>query len=259
MTRSSSKAPLPSWLTEDHQKPELPSLSMLDFIQKHFHPLLDFLSTNSRALEPSESYIPWTIRWRLLAFQPLVILTDFLVYLPYVFRRRPYVPIRIPTRSGTVRALVFEPPALSTNGHFNSRPFTDTTGSLGLRPVHIDVHGGAFCGGSPEADARFCSHVAETTGAVVISASYRFAPRWRYPAAIDDIDDIVDWVRNHAESAFRADPRMMTIGGSSAGGNLAMASTMGKSRDGEELKAVVAFYAPVSNPVLGSNQLAIED
>lgn len=113
------------------------------------------------------------------------------------------------------------------------------------RPVHLDIHGGAFIGGNPEANHRFCSAIAEGTGAIVVSASYRFAPKHPFPAAIDDIDDIVDWLLEYAESELGGDPTCLTIGGTSAGGNLALAACMKERSVKDRIKAVVTAYAAV--------------
>ncbi|KAL8916011.1 MAG: hypothetical protein Q9208_008742 [Pyrenodesmia sp. 3 TL-2023] len=156
----------------------------------------------------------------------------YLVYRPFVVQ---YIPTRRP--GGSVRALVYNHP--------------DKTSQLSKtrqrRPLHIDIHGGAFIGGIPEADAPFCDRLARTTGAVVVSMTYRFAPRHDFPAAHDDVDDAVAWLLEHAEEEFGADPKLLTVSGFSAGGNLALAASLGvKDADGESrVLGVVTFYAPV--------------
>ncbi|KAL8735459.1 MAG: hypothetical protein Q9181_002823, partial [Wetmoreana brouardii] len=157
--------------------------------------------------------------------------------LPYLFTR-PFVVYCIPTRrSGeTVRALVYNHP---------SRCSRLETGRK--RPLHIDIHGGGFIGGIPEYDTPFCQKVAETTCAVVVSVTYRFAPRYPFPAAHDDIEDALEWLLENAEREFEADPKVLTISGFSAGGNLALGVTLGNktSRGKNAVKGVVTFYSPV--------------
>lgn len=205
-----------------------------EWLYKHFHPTIDFF----RTLPASAPSVPWAIRLRLLLFQPLILLTNVITHSPYWSRSKPYSHIRIPTRSGRVRALVYYPPSAS-------EPSSDTTNLL---PLHLDIHGGAFVGGNPEGDTRFCAHLARTTNTVVISTDYRLAPIHPFPAAIDDIDDVVSWLHSHAASMLGADPTLMTVGGSSAGANLAFASCLGRGCHGTAstaIKGILTFYAAI--------------
>lgn len=197
-------------------------METLRFLASWFLPLRTALST---------SHIPWTLRWRLLALQPIALLTNSLKYLPYALSRR-YKVLAIPTRGRhELRAIVFEP---SMSPRPKSKPHMN-----GLRPLHIDFHGGAFVGGIAEYDADFCSLLSDRAAAVVISAEYRCAPAHVYPAAHEDAEDVVDWVLANAELLWRADPKTLTVSGFSAGGNLMMVA-------GARARAGVGFYAAVS-------------
>jgi acetyl esterase/lipase len=117
--------------------------------------------------------------------------------------------------------------------------------------LHLDVHGGAFLGGLPESDAYFCDALAQQTGAVVISVSYRYAPVHAFPAAIDDVDAVVRYLQTHAAERFGADPELLTVSGFSAGGNLVLAGSQAVGCHGlasTAMKASVTFYAPVMAP-----------
>jgi acetyl esterase/lipase len=117
-----------------------------------------------------------------------------------------------------------------------------------LRPLHLDIHGGGFIGGLPEGDGPFCTRLAQKTGAVVISTSYRYAPAHHFPAAIDDIDLVVKYLQAHAAERWGANPELMTTSGFSAGGNLALALTQQSSCHPPAktaIKGAVTFYAPV--------------
>ncbi|WYZ37095.1 hypothetical protein EsH8_II_000601 [Colletotrichum jinshuiense] len=189
-----------------------------------FRPALDALFCGRR--------LPWSLRWRLLALQPIAFLTNSLALAPYLFRR-PYTTIYIPVGPGrSLRALVFREPGAGT-------------GRDGLRPLHVDCHAGGFIGGIPEASAPFCSLLARETGAVVVSLSYRLAPAHPFPAAIDDVDAALAHLRDHAAADLGADPRLMTVSGASAGGNLALAAGQRAPSTEFAARAAVAFYAPV--------------
>jgi acetyl esterase/lipase len=178
--------------------------------------------------------IRWEYRWRLLLLQPISILTYLVTAPSWIFSRACTV-YWIPTREGrSVRALVFRPRRRQSNR---------------LHPLHLDIHGGGFLGGVPEYEARFTSLLCDSTGAVVISTQYRYAPVHPFPAAIDDIDDVVRYLHQNAERLWGADPNLMTMSGFSAGGNLALAACQQPSCHVPApmaVKACVTFYAPVS-------------
>ena len=200
---------------------------MASFLLTMWHPLVDALFAPS----------PLQHRWRLLFLLPVSLLLCIWKASPYIFSR-PYVVCQIPTRRAheTIRALVYNHPSQC------SKPKGDRK-----RPLHIDIHGGAFIGGIPEEDVPFCTEFAHTTGAVVVSLTYRLAPRHPFPAAHDDVADALAWLVENCASEFEADNRIVTVSGFSAGGNLALGATLGaKDSEGEKLiKGAVTFYNPV--------------
>lgn len=202
------------------------------------------------------STLPLWCRWRLLVLQPLNILIPLITSPYWLFNNR-YSVIYVPTRSGPKRCLVFKPPRTSTmRGTYDG---SSAAGKYGLPPLHIDVHGGAFIGGYPEQSARFCSLLSDRTGAVVVSCTYRVAPKHTYPAAHDDIDDIFKYIIEHALK-LGADPHLVTVGGSSAGGNLSLSGAVSwNAQDGHpeegvlsvfgkghRIKAYLGMYAPIN-------------
>jgi acetyl esterase/lipase len=157
--------------------------------------------------------IPFRLRCLMLLSQPVTLLTYSISAFPWILRR-PFTVEWLPIAPGRlVRALVFKHSAQTTE-----------TAEHKLRPLHVDFHGGAFLGGLPEADAHWCDRLARETGAVVISASYRYAPTHTFPAAHDDADAVIAYLLAHAEERFGADPSLLTTSGFSAGGTLAVAA-----------------------------------
>ncbi|KMU86447.1 carboxylesterase [Coccidioides immitis H538.4] len=178
--------------------------------------------------------IPFSYRWRLVALQPLTSLAYFLKWIPCAFSRDKSV-IWIPLRRDPghfVRAVVFNPKCLRQK-------------NLPGRPLHLDIHGGGFLGGLPEYDAPFCMEVARRTGAVVVSTSYRFAPRYTFPTAHEDTQDVASYLVENCEQLWGADPKLMTISGFSAGGNLALGVAQGLAGTSHHIKGSVTFYNPV--------------
>lgn len=55
----------------------------------------------------------------------------------------------------------------------------------------VDFHGGGFYLGSCLEQAPFCSHMARALDSIVISVDYRMGPFHRFPAAIEDGEDVL--------------------------------------------------------------------
>jgi acetyl esterase len=104
--------------------------------------------------------------------------------------------------------------------------------------AHLYVHGGSFTQGSPDdvyVDAT-CRERCAGAGVVVLSLDYRLAPEHQFPAAVDDTFAALTWLRDHA-AEFDVDPANLSVGGGSAGGNLAAAvMLMARDRSGPDLR-----------------------
>jgi acetyl esterase len=92
-------------------------------------------------------------------------------------------------------------------------------------PAHVLLHGGGWSTGSIDdlvcdATAR---HRAVGSGCVVALVGYRLAPENPFPTAVHDTIAAIRWVRQHADE-LDVDPAVITLGGASAGANLAAAA-----------------------------------
>jgi len=100
------------------------------------------------------------------------------------------------------------------------------------RPCLVWLHGGAFRMGDldmPEADWT-ARQVCARADAVVVSVEYRLCVGGvTYPVPHDDTVAAVRWVRENA-AALGVDPGRISLGGASAGGNLAAGAAL-KLRD----------------------------
>lgn len=88
----------------------------------------------------------------------------------------------------------------------------------GLRPGVLFLHGGGWNGGKRTQFSWHAKTMAEA-GFVAATASYRLAAIAPYPAALDDCQCAVRWLRAHAAD-FQLDPGRLGAFGSSAGGHL---------------------------------------
>lgn len=85
-------------------------------------------------------------------------------------------------------------------------------------------------------DIDFCAQLA-AEGVVVFDADYRKAPEHPFPAAFHDASHVVSYIQNRPDDF---DVKRLTVGGFSAGANLAMALAV-RSPPGH-ISGVVSFY-----------------
>lgn len=107
-----------------------------------------------------------------------------------------------------------------------------------LRPAIVVIHGGAWRGGSKR-DLRMLAEFFARRGYVSAAINYRLAPKWSYPAQLDDCQRAVRWLRKHAEE-FRVDTKRFGAAGASAGGHLSLLLGVRETRDDSdpELKGI---------------------
>lgn len=121
--------------------------------------------------------------------------------------------VTIEVAGGTIDLLIYQ-------------PFTP-----GPHPAHLFLHGGAWLLGSIDhlhVDIT-CRERCIGADCVVVSVDYRKAPEHKFPVPLDDCYAALTWVAAHAaELDIQAD--LITVGGQSAGGNLAAAVAL-KARD----------------------------
>mgnify|MGYP000051726666 FL=1 len=137
--------------------------------------------------------------------------------------------VSIPTRHGPVTATVYHPQTQA--------------GDSSAAAVYVNVHGGGFVVGHPEQDDPWCRYLATHAGVAVINPDYVLAPRHRFPAAPEQIYDVVRWA---AEPERDWDGTRLCVGGQSAGGNLsAAAARLALVNGGPVISLQVLHYAPL--------------
>lgn len=108
------------------------------------------------------------------------------------------------------------------------------------RPALVVVHGGSWQGGTRTEFRSMNEHLA-TRGWLVASIDYRLAPRWPFPAALDDVRAAMAFLRTHA-SELDADPSHVALLGRSAGTQLALLAAY--TRPDPSVLGVVGLYGP---------------
>jgi acetyl esterase len=96
-------------------------------------------------------------------------------------------------------------------------------------PALLYLHGGGFTIGSLETHDSLCRQLAKRSGAAVVALDYRLAPEHRFPTAVNDTFDALQWLAANGAS-LRLDGTRLAVGGDSAGGTLAAVAAI-EARD----------------------------
>lgn len=87
-------------------------------------------------------------------------------------------------------------------------------------PALIYYHGGGCVIGDLDTHDVLCRELSNLAQIAVLSVDYRLAPENPFPAAADDCIEATQWIHHHA-SQLNIDADRISVGGDSAGGNLA--------------------------------------
>lgn len=92
-------------------------------------------------------------------------------------------------------------------------------------PAFVFFHGGGFVIGDLDTHEPFCTEAARILDMPVIAVDYRMAPEHVWPASPDDCEAAARWVATSPAELGRK-VTALTMGGDSAGGNLAIVTAM---------------------------------
>jgi len=117
-------------------------------------------------------------------------------------------------------------------GRIHARVYRPRPGRL---PVHLFFHGGGWCVGTVDERDPRCRQIAAGADCVVVSVDYRMAPENAFPTAPEDCYRALLWVVGESPR-LDVDPTRTSVGGESAGGNLAaVVALMARDRSGPPL------------------------
>ncbi len=135
--------------------------------------------------------------------------------------------LSIPAAHGSIPARLYTPRTLrQTNGR---------------APCLIFFHGGGWVIGNLDSHDVVCRKLAHEGELLVISVDYRLAPEHRFPAAADDAFTATQWIAANA-AQFGIDTARLTVGGDSAGGNLAAVTALAAREAGLTLAGQLLIY-----------------
>ncbi len=137
--------------------------------------------------------------------------------------------------------------------------------SSGLAPVVVNVHGGSWMGGD-KARSETLADIPELVnrGYLVAAVNYRLAPKYKFPAQIEDVKCAVRYLRANA-ATYHLDPNRIGALGCSAGGHLVamLGLTDGRAEfegkgdyltQSSRVQAVVAMSAPADFSLASYNR-----
>jgi len=109
------------------------------------------------------------------------------------------------------------------------------------RGVLLYFHGGGFTIGSIGTHDILCRELAGLAGCTVVSLGYRLAPEHRFPTAVDDCWDGLQWLAG-ARAHLGLGDTPIAVGGDSAGGTLAAVCAIQGRDAGLPLALQLMFY-----------------
>lgn len=125
-------------------------------------------------------------------------------------------------------------------------------------PAVVVIHGGGWRKGAPWQMRHIAERLAGQ-GFVVANISYRLAPQHPYPAAVEDAEAAVRWLRDHAAD-YHIDPARVGAWGYSAGAHLALLlatrdTPISAGSTSTRLAAVVGGGSPTDMMLFGENEI----
>jgi acetyl esterase len=124
-----------------------------------------------------------------------------------------------------------------------ARLYAPATGPL---PVLLYFHGGGFTIGSIDTHDVLCRELSRLSGCAVVSLGYRLAPAHRFPVAVNDAHDALQWLAAQGR-ALGLDMSRLALGGDSAGGTLAAVCAI-LARDAGLPVALQLLFYPGCSP-----------
>src|SRR5262249_11005535 len=116
----------------------------------------------------------------------------------------------------------------------------------GRHPMMLYLHGGGFTVGQSEDTAYITSRIAAENAMVVVSANYRLAPEWPFPACLDDCLAVLQWMQKNAARLGGAGTRIAV--GVYSGGGTPPAALVIKARDeGVPPLQAAVLLAPITD------------
>jgi len=113
---------------------------------------------------------------------------------------------------------------------------------VSFQTVVLYIHGGGGTLGWYNIERRMVAYIAKAASSRALAMDYRLAPEYPFPAALEDCLGTYHWLLSNGTPA-----QSIVITGSSAGGNLALATLMSLRDAGDQLPAAAVCLSPVTD------------
>ena len=110
----------------------------------------------------------------------------------------------------------------------------------------VYFHGGGWVIGSVETHNELCENLCLKLGFKIFSVDYRLSPEYKYPTPLDDCLAAYDWVKENCED-LNIQKNSISVGGDSAGGNLAAAVCLKQKEEDKLLPKAQLLIYPVTD------------
>lgn len=114
--------------------------------------------------------------------------------------------LEAPTRHGRIRVRIHRP-------------------DRGEMPALVYLHGGGWALFSVDTHDRVMREYADRAGCCVVGLDYALSPEHRFPVALEQVVDVVDWLSRSGRT-LGVDGSRLAIGGDSAGANLSVSASL---------------------------------
>lgn len=107
-------------------------------------------------------------------------------------------------------------------------------------PLLVYLHGGGWTFGSLNSCGNFCQAMVASGLMKVLAVDYRLAPEHPFPTGLNDCIEAVKYAEAHA-TELNVDAGLISVGGDSSGGNLAIATALSGKCPGM-IASLLLFY-----------------
>lgn len=107
---------------------------------------------------------------------------------------------------------------------------------IGKAPCVLIIHGGGWASGEKKMEWPMATMLAKN-GFVAATIEYRLSPEAQYPAAVEDINSAIQWIKNNSHS-IGMDKRKIALLGVSAGAHLATLIALSNSKEAKSKKVL---------------------
>ncbi|MCB2292856.1 alpha/beta hydrolase [Clostridium algoriphilum] len=109
-------------------------------------------------------------------------------------------------------------------------------------PIIIYSHGGSWISGTIDEYDNVCRKISKKSNAIVVSINYCLAPENPFPAGLNDVYSVLQWISKNAKS-INGDSNRICVAGDSAGANLsAVVSQIARDKGGPHIISQVLIY-----------------